>query len=159
MLGTLQDAGNTVTLAHYLRLLDAAFLVTGLERLSEGPRERGSSPKLVVRNNALVSALSGLTYREARNDPGFWGRLVENAVGAHLLNELDRARFEVRYYRHRNDEVDFVVTAGARRTAVEVKSGRAGRLGGRSRPPKVRRSRRCARMVPAKTPNRGFMTW
>jgi predicted AAA+ superfamily ATPase len=57
MLGTLQDAGNTVTLAHYLRLLDAAFLVTGLERLSEGPRERGSSPKLVVRNNALVACV------------------------------------------------------------------------------------------------------
>ena len=30
MLGQLHDAGNTTTLAHYLQLLGAAFLVSGL---------------------------------------------------------------------------------------------------------------------------------
>jgi predicted AAA+ superfamily ATPase len=130
MLGTLQDAGNTVTLAHYLRLLEAAFLVSGIERVSGGPRERGSSPKLVAWNNALVASLSGLSFREARGDAEFWGRLVENAVGAHLLNELDPARFEIGYFRDRNDEVDYVVTAGGQRIGIEVKSGRAGKLTG-----------------------------
>jgi hypothetical protein len=36
MLGQLQDAGNTTTLAHYLRLLETAFLVSGLELFSRG---------------------------------------------------------------------------------------------------------------------------
>jgi hypothetical protein len=34
MLGQLQDAGNTTTLAHYLDLLDAAGLIKGLQKIS-----------------------------------------------------------------------------------------------------------------------------
>jgi predicted AAA+ superfamily ATPase len=113
--------------------LETAFLVSGLERVSGSPRERGSSPKLVVWNNALITALSGLTFREARREPSFRGRLVENAVGAHFLNELEPTRFHVGYFRDRDDEVDFVVSAGDRRVGVEVKSGRAGKLFGLSR--------------------------
>jgi predicted AAA+ superfamily ATPase len=130
MLGTLKDAGNTVTLAHYLRLLEAAFLVSGLERMTGRIRQRGSSPKIVFWNNALVSAVSGLSLREAREDAAFWGRLVENALGAHLLNLLPAPRFTVGYWRDRNDEVDYVVVSGRKRVAIEVKSGRAGRLEG-----------------------------
>ena len=45
MLGQLQDAGNTTTLAHYLKLLESAFLASGLELFSLGKqRKRGSSP-------------------------------------------------------------------------------------------------------------------
>lgn len=132
MLGSLQDAGNTVTLAHYLRLLERCFLLSGLERLTGRPRERGSSPKLVAWNNALVTALSGLDFDQARADGGFWGRLVENALGAHLLNHLPPPRFQVGYWRHRSDEVDYVVVAGRRRIAIEVKSGRSGKLEGLS---------------------------
>jgi predicted AAA+ superfamily ATPase len=130
MLGTLQDAGNTVTLAHYLRLLEASFLVSGLERVAARPRLRGSSPKLVLWNNALVSALAGLGFGEARDEPSFWGRLVENAFGAHLLNALSPPRFAVGYWRERDDEVDFVVDAGRKRVGIEVKSARAGRRAG-----------------------------
>ena len=36
MLGQLQDAGNTVTLASYLRLLGTAFLISGLEKYYHG---------------------------------------------------------------------------------------------------------------------------
>lgn len=125
MLGQLQDAGNTTTLAEYLRLLDAAFLVTGLERFSPGrARSRGSSPKLVVWNDALVSALDLRTFEQARNDGVWWGRLVENAIGAHLLNHLRGQPFEVGYWRERDDEVDYVVRSGAATWAIEVKSGR-----------------------------------
>ncbi len=85
MLGQLVGAGNTTTLAHYLRLWGAAFLLTGLKKLREGgAQKRGSSPKLVLWNNALVPAVSGRRFFEARGDPASWSRLVENAVGAHL---------------------------------------------------------------------------
>ena len=131
MLGQLTGAGNTTTLAHYLRLLESGFLVSGLERYSAGQaRSRGSSPKLILWNNALVSALNQKTFDQARADLAWWGRVVENAVGAHLVNHLQTVSHEVSYWRHRNDEVDFVVRVGARVTGVEVKSGRADRLPG-----------------------------
>jgi hypothetical protein len=128
MLGQLQDAGNTTTLAHYLRLLETAFLASGLSRFRSGRRAiRGSSPKLVVWNNALVTGLGLASFEQARADSSLWGRLVENAVGAHLLNHLQGAPYEVSYWRERSDEVDFVVRAGAHVWAIEVKSGRPAR--------------------------------
>jgi predicted AAA+ superfamily ATPase len=125
MLGQLVDAGNTVTLASYLRLLETAFLVTGLELYSKGHvRRRGSSPKLVLWNNALVSAASLTSFSQAMADGAWWGRLVENAVGAHLLNHLQGPSWSVTYWRDGRHEVDFVVSHGAKTWAVEVKSGR-----------------------------------
>ena len=57
MLGQLQDAGNTTTLAHYLDLLAGAGMIVGLQKFSGGTaRQRGSSPKLQVLNTALMSA-------------------------------------------------------------------------------------------------------
>jgi predicted AAA+ superfamily ATPase len=126
MLGQLHEAGNTTTLAHYLTLLEAAFLLSGLPLYSPGVvRQRASSPKLVLWNNALVSALAKHTLEDALADPAWWGRLVENAVGAHLLNGLSPATFSVTYWRRDGDEVDFVVSRGAEVWAIEVKSGRA----------------------------------
>jgi hypothetical protein len=52
------------------------------------------------------------------------GRLVESAVGAHLANAAAAGICELFYWRHVNREVDFVVRAGRRLTAIEVKSGR-----------------------------------
>lgn len=131
MLGQLQDAGNTTTLAHYLRFLETAFLVSGLERFSAGhARSRGSSPKLVVWNNALVSAMRVQSFDQVRADPAQWGRLVENAVGAHLLNHLQGLPYEVSYWRDRHGEVDFVVRSGRSTWALEVKSGRPRRAPG-----------------------------
>jgi hypothetical protein len=126
MLGQLQDAGNTVTVAHYLDLLAGAGMVTGLQKFAGGAaRSRGSSPKLQVLNTALMSAQSGLSPAEARADPEFWGRLVESAVGAHLANAAAAGECELFYWRERNHEVDFVVKAGKRLTAIEVKTARA----------------------------------
>ncbi len=128
MLGQLQDAGNTTTLAHYLNMLETAFLISGLERYSAGhARSRGSSPKLVLWNNALVSAPSLLSFDRARATPELWGRWVENAVGAHLVNHLQGASYEITYWRYRNHEVDYVVRAGDALWAIEVKSGRPGK--------------------------------
>jgi uncharacterized protein len=125
MLGQLQDAGNTVTLAHYLDLLAGAGMLTGLAKhTSQAVRSRGSSPKLQVLNTALLSAQAGLRFGEARADHQHWGRLVESAVGAHLINSSAAGLCEVFYWRDRNREVDFVVKAGRLLTAIEVKSGR-----------------------------------
>ncbi|MDE3129167.1 MAG: ATP-binding protein [Gemmatimonadota bacterium] len=124
MLGQLHDAGNTTTLAHYLDLLAGAGMLRGLQKYAvAGTRQRGSSPKLQVFNTALMTAPTGLTLAEARSDTAFWGRLVESAVGAHLMNgELD-GDCAVYYWRQGNDEVDFVASAGRRVVAIEVKSG------------------------------------
>jgi predicted AAA+ superfamily ATPase len=126
MLGQLQDAGNATTLAHYLDLLGGAGLVVGLQKYAgDLARSRGSSPKLQVLNTALITAQSGVTIEEARADGEFWGRLVESAVGAHLANMAAAGDIALYYWRERNREVDFVVKAGRRLTAIEVKSGRA----------------------------------
>jgi predicted AAA+ superfamily ATPase len=126
MLGQLQDAGNTTTLAHYLELLEGAGMLVGLHKYAAGAtRQRGSSPKLQVLNTALMTAQSGMLLSQARRDPEFWGRLVESAVGAHLANAAATGVCQVFYWRDRSHEVDFVVRAGKIVTAIEVKSGRA----------------------------------
>ncbi len=126
MLGQLHDAGNTTTLAHYLELLAGAGMLTGLPKYAGAAvRSRGSSPKLQVFNTALLTAQSGLTPAEARADREFWGRLTESAVGAHLANAAACGVCELFYWREGNREVDFVVRAGRRLVAIEVKSGRA----------------------------------
>lgn len=126
MLGQLQDAGNTTTLAHYLDLVAGAGMLAGLPKFAGAAvRSRASSPKLQVLDTAMLSALSGYTFAEARADREYWGRQVESAVGAHLANAAAAGECELFYWRERNREVDFVVRAGRRLTAIEVKSGRA----------------------------------
>ncbi len=125
MIGQLQDAGNTTTLAHYLDLLAAAGMLTGLRKYAgQSVRQRASSPKLQVFNTALLTAMAGLMPDEARTDRDFYGRLVESSVGAHLVNAAQQRVCEVFYWRDRNQEVDFVVRTGNRLIAIEVKSGR-----------------------------------
>ena len=131
MLGQLNDAGNTTTLAHYLNLLETAFLISGLELFSKGkPRKRGSSPKFVLWNNALINAPSLKSFRQVKADPTWRGRLVENAVGAKLLNELQGLPWTISYWRDGNHEVDYVVTSASAILGIEVKSGRSGKQTG-----------------------------
>lgn len=125
MLGQLHDAGNTVTLAHYLELLSGAGMLTGLQKYSGAAvRRRGSSPKFQVLNNALMTAQLEITPEEIKKDRELWGRQVESAVGTHLANAAASGSIELTYWRERNQEVDFVVRKGSRVTALEVKSGR-----------------------------------
>lgn len=125
MLGQLQDAGNTTTLAHYLELLQGAGMVAGLQKYSgQKVRQRGSSPKLHVFNTALMAVHSHLKFREVTKNPDIWGRFVESAVGAHLINGIVGTKAEIFYWREGNEEVDFVLRKGKILAAVEVKSGR-----------------------------------
>ncbi len=125
MLGQLQDAGNTTTLAHYLSLLAGAGILTGLDKYAgQAVRRRGSSPKLQVTNTALITAQSGMSYTEAFADKAYWGRLTESAVGAHLVNAAASGDCQLFYWRGRNHEVDFVLQRCRKLVAIEVKSGR-----------------------------------
>lgn len=126
MIGQLQDAGNTTTLAHYLEVLGAAGLIMGLPKhAKERVRQRAASPKLLALNNALMTSMSFRPASDFRSDPELRGRLVETAVGAHLVNGLLGTNARVSYWREGDREVDFVVERGDRRLAIEVKSGRA----------------------------------
>ena len=124
MLGQLQDAGNTTTLAHYLTLLSGSGLLTGVPKYAGGvARRRASSPKFNVFNTALMSALSDWDLLTVRQRPQKYGRLIESCIGSHLINGAAHSSIEVYYWRERNREVDFVLAFGDQLVAIEVKSG------------------------------------
>ncbi|MGD2100563.1 MAG: ATP-binding protein, partial [Desulfobacterales bacterium] len=125
MLGQLQDAGNTTTLAHYLDLLQSAGILAGLSKYAgQHVRQRASSPKLIVLNTALMSASGSVKMKEARQEPDKWGRWVESAVGSSLANGIIGKSIELFYWSSRNREVDFVLSRKNELVAIEVKSGR-----------------------------------
>lgn len=125
IMGQLQDAGNTTTLAGYLKLLSDCGLLGGLDKYAgDIIRKRGSSPKYQIYNNALITAQSNETYEKAIINPGLWGRLVESAVGAHLINHSVSGRYHLYYWREGNHEVDFILEKGGKVIGLEVKSGR-----------------------------------
>jgi predicted AAA+ superfamily ATPase len=124
MLGQLQEAGNTTTISHYLKLLDTAGLLTGITKFyNQEHREKTSSPKWQVKNSGLFSALSSLDFKTIREDPVKWGQIIESAIGAHLVNKSEEGKYKVYYWRHRNDEVDFVLKKNDEIIGIEVKSG------------------------------------
>jgi len=61
---------------------------------------------------------------EAQHDHEYWGRPVESAVGAHLVNTAREKNAEVYYWLDRNQEVDFVLSGRGQLVAIEVKTGR-----------------------------------
>jgi len=131
ILGQLLDAGNTTTLSHYLDLLDSAGLLGGLEKFSrDTARKRSSSPKFQVHNTAFVSALNPLYFQMIITDREKWGRIVESAVGAHLINNAYTLGYSLFYWREGNYEVDFVLEHKGRVVALEVKSGHSLRTAG-----------------------------
>jgi len=129
MLGQLVDAGNTTTLSRYLQLVDQAGLLAGLNKHStHALATRASSPKFQVHNMALFSAVRHETFTDAQADTAFWGRVVENAVGAQLINQVrTNPTSRLGYWREGNDEVDFVLQHKGVTVGIEVKSshGRA----------------------------------
>lgn len=124
MLGQLHDAGNITTLAGYLTTLDESKLLCGLQKYaSDDARKYNSVPKLMVYNTALFSVQKRMTFEKAYTTPKLWGRWVENAVGAYLLNQADEYDYKVYYWRDRDDEVDFIIEYNRQCIAIEVKSG------------------------------------
>ena len=125
LLGQLHDAGNTTTLAHYLRLLEDVWLAVGLQKYSGSlVRKRASSPKLLVLDTALMSAVKGVPLDEARRDRRVLGTAGgDGGRSASARSSPERAQ-RVMYWRERDLEVDYVVEDAHGLTAIEVKSGR-----------------------------------
>ena len=124
LVGSLQDAGNTTTLTSYLKLLENAGLLSALFKYSpQSIRQRASKPKFQVLNTALQSACEPWGFEQARANPSHWGRLIESAVGAHLIN-TSVGETQLHYWNESPHEVDFVIVHRGRIAAIEVKSGK-----------------------------------
>lgn len=124
IVGQIQDAGNTTTLANYLKLLSDCGLLGGIEKFAgDIIRKRGSSPKFQVYNNALLTSQNNENFAKVTGNPELWGRLCESAVGTHLINNTLPGRYNLYYWREGNYEVDFVIEKGDKIIGLEVKSG------------------------------------
>ena len=132
ILGQLHDAGNTVTLAHYLELLDRANIICGLSKYSPNRiRVKQSSPRLMVYDTSLLIWAAGTSRKIFLDTPDHRGRLVESAIGAYLLARGMEEGFSVYWWREKEKEVDFVLEKGTSAlTAIEVKSGAIKHIGG-----------------------------
>lgn len=123
MLGQLQDAGNTTTLAHYLTLLGNAGLLTDIRKFAgQTVRQRASSPKFQVLNTALMSAQSHYSFAQAQKNSDHWGHILESAIGAYLLNSTWGSDIKIYYWREGQYEVDFILQRGDKLIGLEVKS-------------------------------------
>ena len=123
MLGSLQDAGNTVTLTGYINLLKESGLLCGLQKYSvDNARRKASIPKLQVYNNALKTVYSPISFEQAIIDRKSWGRIFESNIGAYLVSQSFIHHFEVFYWRERDFEVDYILRKNNTLIAIEVKS-------------------------------------
>ena len=121
MLGQLQDSGALETVAHYLALLQDAYLIAPIEKHStQIHRRRASPPKLVVLNNALLSASHPDGAPDPAREPERFGVWVENACLAFAINQGQ----QVLYWREEPLETDAVCDGSWGKLAVEVKTGR-----------------------------------
>ncbi len=119
--GDLTDGGALETIAHYLHVLEEAYLVASLPKLSRHEiRRRAAPPKLVALSQAILAAMAPGGPPSPERDASRWGRWVENACIAHAWN----AGQTVRYWRAAPLEVDMTVEGSWGRWAVEVKTGR-----------------------------------
>jgi predicted AAA+ superfamily ATPase len=118
--GRLMDSGALETIAHYLQLLEEAYLVAAVEKFSTSAlRRRKAPPKIVVLNNALMAALDPAGIPDPGGEPARFGSWVENACLAHAWNSGQ----EVAYWREEPLEVDAVLRGSWGDWAIEVKTG------------------------------------
>lgn len=119
--GQLQSAGALETVAHYLTLLQEAYLIAPVEKYSaQAHRRRASPPKLVVLNNGLLSATHPSGVPAETTEPERFGCWVENACLAFAWNQSQ----QVSYWREEPLEVDAVFAGSWGKWAVEIKTGR-----------------------------------
>ena len=115
----LQDPGALATIAHYMGLLEEAFLVAAIPKFSvQARRQRAAPPKLVTLNNAFLAATAPESLTTGL-DAARLGAWVENACLAHAWNAGQR----VRYWREEPFEVDGVIEGSWGSWALEVKTG------------------------------------
>jgi len=110
LLPELQDAGNTTTVAGYLKLLQGAGLVAGVGKYGgDYERKRRSSPKLLPLDTSLVCAVCGVSPDTIANSPEWENRLFRTAIGCSMYAKTGReGNAELMYWKAGNLEVDFV---------------------------------------------------
>jgi predicted AAA+ superfamily ATPase len=119
--GQLSDRGALETIAHYLDLLQEAYLVAGLDKYSQRAIRRRAAPrKLVTLNNAFLSATHPDGPPDPTRDPARFGAWVENACLASAINLGQR----VTYWREEPLEVDGVLEGSWGSWVIEIKTAR-----------------------------------
>jgi len=119
--GQREERGALGTVAHYLHLLEDAFLVAALPKHGRrAARRRAAPPKLIVLNQALLAAAHPDGIPEPDRDPARFGAWIENACLSYAWNAEQR----VTYWREEPLEVDGVLDGTWGRWAIEVTIGR-----------------------------------
>ena len=67
-------------------------------------------------------AYNPMSFEQAILDRKAWGHIFESGIGAYLVSQAFINRFDVYYWRERNDEVDFILHKKGTLIAIEVKS-------------------------------------
>lgn len=118
--GRLEERGALETIAHYLRLLEEAYLVAALPKHARrAARRRAAPPKLVTLNQALLAAAHPDGVPDRTRDPARFGAWLENACLSHAWNSGQ----QVAYWREEPYDVDGVLDGTWGRWAVEVTLG------------------------------------
>lgn len=160
MVAALQDAGNTSTLANYLTLLDECGMLCGLSKYSvDTTRRKASIPKLQVYNNALKTLYCPLALEQALLDRRLWGHIYESGIGAWIVSQAFVHRFQVFYWRERNDEVDYVLRRKGSVVAIEVKSNAAKNTAGLAKFRKIFNPTNVLIIGDEGIPAEEFLTW
>jgi predicted AAA+ superfamily ATPase len=101
-------------------MLREAYLVASLEKFAtRAHRRRSAPPKLVILNNALLSAMHPDGPPNPSKEPARFGAWVENACLAFAVNKGQ----SVTYWREEPLEIDAVLEGSWGNWAVEVKTG------------------------------------
>ena len=119
--GQLEERGALETIAHYLHLLEDAFLVAALPKHGRrAARQRAAPPKLITLNQALLAATHPDRIPEPDREPARFGAWIENACLSYAWNAEQR----VAYWREEPLEIDGVLDGNWGRWAIEVTAGR-----------------------------------
>lgn len=115
------------TLKRYVSLLEATFLVRTLPAWSSNLSKRlVRSPKLLLCDTGLISAMQGLNAKRLASDPVLMGPLLENFVAMELRKQSAWSNTQPQIFHFRTQtgqEVDLVMeNAAGRVVGVEVKS-------------------------------------
>lgn len=117
---------NAVTAARYLGLLEASFLIRRLPPFLKNRSSRlVKSPKLHFTDSGLAAHIAGITTIEPGRDDLLRGALFEAYFGQNLAAVLEAhlPDAQLAYWHEQGRyEVDFVVEAGRRVFAIEVKA-------------------------------------
>jgi len=119
--GHLEERGALETIAHYLHLLEEAFLVAAVPKHGRrAARRRAAPPKLITLNQALLATMHPAGIPELDRDPARFGAWIENACLSYAWNAGQR----VAYWREEPLEVDGVLDGTWGRWVIEVTIGR-----------------------------------